>query len=697
MIKDLVLEIGVEDIPPQQADELGEQLRVATQEGLKDEHLLYQGLSLYYTPRRLTVFISGLEEQQSDTVQEIKGPPKKVAFDAQGKPTSAALGFCRSHSAKPEDLIVKALPEGEYCVLQARVAGRPTVEILPMLFPKTIEKVAPRETMRWDDSGLRFIRPIRWLLCLYGDEAIDFRYGRLRAGRVTRGHRTLGAAEIPIQDVADYFKKLKANGVILDQVDRRAGIESALKTISQEVKAHPVTPDMLLNEIANNLEHPTAVLGRYPDEFLSLPSEILATTLVEHQKFVPFAVGTKASPYFMGFRDGSADEDGTVRAGYERVVRARLTDSQFFFNLDRQTTLVERTRTLRSVVYQEKLGSIWDKVTRIRALAQLVAEHGRFGQRDAIDRAAFLCKSDLLTAMVGEFPTLQGIIGGIYAELEGEPEAVAQGICEHYRPRATDDELPQSEPGMVVSLADKLDTLMGALLMGEEPTGSRDPFGLRRAANAVINIALGRSLDLDFYTLIHQAENLYHFIPDRRSLKAIEDFLNERLYQVLLQQYGVAYDLLDAVVAARDGNFARVLQKARSLEAIRSEERFRSLVIAFARVCHITRGQSANGFVPRLFTEEAERDLWRAYLKAEGQIKKLLSASEYSEVITQLVELREPIDRYFEEVLVMAPDRELRQNRLGFLQALVTLFLTIGDLSKIVVEGEVKADGERPR
>lgn len=697
MIRDLVLEIGVEEIPPQQLGELAEQLRVATQEGLREEHLPYQGLSLYYTPRRLTIFISGLDEQQSDAVEEIKGPPKVVAFDTQGRPTPAALGFCRSHDAKPEDLIVKALPEGEYCFLQARLAGRPTGEVLLTLLPKVIAKMTPRETMRWDDSGLRFIRPIRWLLCLYGDEAIDFSYGRLRAGRATRGHRTLGAAAIQVQDATDYFKKLKANGVILDQAERRAGIESALKMVSQEIKAHPVATDALLNEIANNLEHPTAVLGRYPDEFLSLPSEILATTLVEHQKFVPFAVGTKASPVFVGFRDGSADEAGTVRAGYERVVRARLTDSQFFFNLDRQTKMVERTRTLRSVVYQEKLGSMWDKVSRIRALAQLVAQRGGFGGRDTIDRAAFLCKADLLTAMVGEFPMLQGIVGGIYAQLEGEPAAVAQGIREHYQPRAQGDALPQSEPGMVVSLADKLDTLMGALLMGEEPTGSRDPFGLRRAANAVINIALGRTLDLDLFELIREAENLYHFIPDRRPLTVIVDFLNERLHQVLLQQYGIAYDLTDAVVAARDGNFARALQKARSLETIRSEERFRSLVMAFARVCHITRGQSANGFVPRLFALEAERDLWRAYLKAEGQVKRLLSARDYSGVVAQLIELSEPIDRYFDEVLVMESDRELRQNRLGFLQAIVTLFLTIGDLSKIVVEGEAKANGERPR
>lgn len=695
-LRDLLLEIGVEEIPPRQLPDLALQLTRAAKAELREEHLSYRGVIVQYTLRRLALHILQIDEQQNDIVRDIKGPPKRAAFDAQGQPTQAALGFCRSQGARPEDLVVRTLAEGEYCFLQERQRGRPTIGLLPELLPRVIERLVPRETMRWDDSGLRFVRPIRWLLCLYGDKPVSFSYGRLRAGSLTYSHRALGASQIEIKDTQDYFKQLKANGVVLHPSVRRAQVESDLRAIADQIRAQPLASPDLIAEIADNLEHPSPVLGRFSEKFLNLPPEVLATTLVEHQKFVPFALGSQASPYFVGFRDGGADEDGTVRAGYERVVGARLTDSQFFFELDRQTPLVERTRELRSVVYQEKLGSVWDKVRRIRKLAQMIAEQVGLSDLEALDRAAFLCKADLLTAMVGEFPTLQGVIGGVYAKLEGESDAVALAIREHYRPRTAEDELPESKVGIALSLADKLDTLICSLSIGEEPTGSRDPFGLRRAAYAIIHIVLHRLLPLDFYELIHQAEELYHSIPDRRPITVVEDFLSGRLYQVLRQQYGIAYDVLDAVTAAHDGNFGRVLQKVRSLEMIRGAERFRSLVIAFSRACHITRDQSAHGFVPRLFREEAERELWRAYLKAEGQIKPLLACGDFPGVIEQLVALRQPIDRYFDDVLVMAPDRELRQNRLGFLRAIVELFLNIGDLSRIVVEGkEEERDAQR--
>jgi len=310
---------------------------------------------------------------------------------------------------------------------------------------------------------------------------------------------------------------------------------------------------------------------------------------------------------------------------------------------------------------------------------------------DAIDRTVYLCKSDLLTAMVGEFPDLEGIVGGIYAELEDEPELVSRGIYEHHRPKVAGDPVPESITGITASLADKLDTVIGSLLLGEEPTGSRDPFGLRRKANGIIRIALERQLDLDFFQLIRDVEHLYHFLSERQPIQRIEDFLNERLYYELRSDYKVAYDVVDAITAVREGNFHRALQKARSLEKIRQQERFQSLVIAFSRAYNITRGQKAQGFDPHRFEEQAERQLWRAYLKAEGQIQQLLPRRDYEGILERLVALREPIDRYFDDVLVMVPDALLRQNRLGFLTKIVELFLTIGDLSKIVVEGQPSA------
>lgn len=691
MLRDLLLEIGVEELPPRESPRLADQLKSAAEELIKEARIHFEAVAVYYTPRRLVLLVKGLDEGQEETVREIKGPAKRVGLDAEGQPTQAALGFCRSHAASPEELFVRETPEGEYLYLKKTIPGRPTMDLLPEYLPQLIGKLSPSETMRWDESGLRFIRPIRWLLCLFGDDPVEFTYGRTRCSQLTKGHRFIGSREILIRSIPEYFERIQQSGVILDQLERRSLMETTLKKISQKLKAHYVLNPELLGEIADNLEHPVAVLGHIDESFLELPKEILQATLVEHQKFVPFVMGEKASLYFVGFRDGAEDTDGTVRRGYERVVKARLTDSKFFFETDRKRTLAERAPELRNVIYQEKLGSIWDKVERMRVIAAEIAKRLGYREFNEIDRTICLCKADLLTAMVGEFPDLEGIVGGVYAELEGENELVSRGIYEHHLPKGAEDPVPKSVTGIAASLADKLDTVIGSLLLGEEPTGSRDPYGLRRKANGIIRIALERELDLDFFQLIRDLEHLYTFMPERHPIQRMEDFLNERLYYELRTDWKIAYDVVDAIVATREGNFYRALQKAHGLEKIRGEERFQSLVIAFSRAANITRGQKAHGFDPHRFQEEAERELWRAYLKAEGHIQQLLPQHDYSGIIERLIALREPIDRYFDEVLVMAPDAFIRQNRLGFLTKIVELFRTIGDLSKIVVEGQLPA------
>ena len=705
-MRDLLLEIGVEEMPSRESPLLAHQLQTAAEELLKGRRIGFAAVAVYYTPRRLVLLAKGVGEEQRPATQEIRGPSKRVAFDEDGKPTQAALGFARSQGVSVEELTVRETDEGKYLYAVKRIPGRPTAQILPELLPQLIRKLSPSETMRWDETGLRFIRPIRWLLALFGEEPIEFAYGCLRSRPVTRGHRFLGAREIPIETISGYFERLCESGVIWDPLERRERIESSLERIAQQIKAHPVLAEALLGEIADNSEHPTAVLGEFPRDFLKLPKEILETTIVEHQKFVPFAVGEKATPYFVGFRDGREDETGTVRRGYERVVRARLTDSKFFFEVDRRVTLAERATELRSVIFQEKLGSIWDKVERMRRLGAEIAK--RLGPDDLleqIDRTIYLCKADLLTAMVGEFPDLEGIVGGIYARLEGEPGLVSRGIYEHHLPKTAVDPVPESVTGWIASLADKLDTVVGSLLLGEEPTGSRDPFGLRRKANGAIRIAIERQLDADLFQLICDLEGLYAFLQERKPLDRVKAFLLDRLYLELRDDYEIPYDIADAVIAVRDGNFYRAHRRAVSLREIRKEERFQSLVIAFSRVANITRGQQAHGFDPQRFQEEAERELWRAYLKAEGQIKRRLPQGDYGGIIEKLLAMKDPIDRYFDEVLVMAPDALLRRNRLGLLSKIKELFLTVGDLSKIVVEGEpapltptkAQADADRAR
>ncbi len=693
MGQDLLFEIGIEEIPPKESPLLSAQLGALAEEHFREARLGYSGIELYYTPRRLVLFVVNLDEGQKDIVQEVKGPSKKIAFDSDGNPTKAALGFCKGQGVDVKEIYVKTSPEGEYIYVKKNVAGRATSALLPEILPRLIEKLSPSESMRWDDSGLRFIRPIRWMICMLDDQPVEIRFGNVISGRMTRGHRLLGESQIEIADVHDYFKQMKRNGVLLDPAARRAKIEEALKKISQEIKAEPALTPELHAEIADNLEHPFPVAGKFAEKFLKLPREILATTLILHQKFVPFAVGEQPSPYFVGFRDGSIGSDELVKAGYERVVGARLTDSEFFFNEDRRTTMADRTKSLKSVIYQEKLGSIWEKVERMRVIAKEIGTRLNYSHLAEIDRTLFLCKADLVTTVVGEFPELQGIVGGLYARLDGEPELVANGIYEHYLPDGADDPVPKSNSGIAASLADKLDTLLGSLLLGAEVSGSRDPLGIRRKANGIIRIALEQKLDLDFFQLMNDLIGLYSFIsPKPADLERAKAFIKERLYQELRTDFDIAYDIVDAVTASPDGNFYRALMRARALEKIRQQENFQSLVIAFSRVCNITKNvQSAKSFDPQLFEDAAERELWRAFLKAEGQIGQLVPSGNFSKIIEQLIELREPIDRYFEKVLVMAPDRDVRENRLSFLTKIVELFLKVGDLSKIVVEGNQSA------
>ena len=695
MAQDWLFEIGVEELPPRESPRLADQLREAAGAQLQAARLNYDDLGVYYTPRRLTLYVRGLPERQPDTIEQARGPAKHIGFDDEGNPTQAAEGFARGHGASVTDLVVKTTDEGgEYLFLDKRVEGRITPEVLSEISPEIVRSLAPSETMRWDDSGLRFIRPIRWLLGLYGEATIDVTLGHLRSGPVTRGHRLLGDAEIEVSDVAGYFEVLEANGVILDQEDRREAIRTALERIANEVKAHPVLGEDLHAEIADNLEHPAPVVGRFPERFLELPREVLETTIVEHQKFVPFAVGEKASAHFVGFRDGSTGQDESVRQGYERVVIARLEDSAFFFAEDRQTSLEELAKGLSRVVYQEKLGTIRDKVERMRHIARRLAERlDGSADGDAIDHAARLCKADLLTQMVGEFPDLEGKMGGIYARLDGHPESVCVGIYEHYQPKSAADDTPESPVGIAVSLADKLDTVMGSLLLGEAPTGSRDPLGIRRKANGIVRILIERELDFDLGTILKDIEDLYKFLPDREPLERVRTFIRDRMGRELRERHGVPYDVVDAVAAVPRLNPLRALRRARAIEGVRGDERFTTLVHAFERVANITRDRSAKDFHPQYFTEDAEQTLWRAALKAEGQIEQLKASGDYAGMVDRLLALQEPIDAFFEEVLVMANDHLVKENRLAFLTWIRGLFNAVGDLAQLVVEGESDADG----
>ncbi|MGY4706729.1 glycine--tRNA ligase subunit beta [Candidatus Bipolaricaulota sp. J31] len=683
---EFLLEVGTEELPALDAPRLAEALGRFLSEALAAERLGFEALEIFWTPRRLTVLVRGLAERQADLVEEVRGPAVAVGLDADGRPTQAALGFLRKYGASPEDLLRKKVGDKEYLFLEVRTSGKPAREVLMELIPRAIRSLPCRKMMRWDSSGIAFLRPIRWLVCLLDGEVLPVKLGNLEAGRVTRGHRFFGPKEVPLDSPGAYVETLRAARVVVDPKEREEMIREAAARVEEEHGVRALWTEGLLGTIAGSLEWPAPVEGEFPAEFLDLPAPVIAAVLHEEGKFVPFARDGAPASVFLGFRDGKEDEKGYVRQGYERVVKARLRDARFFFENDLKRPLAERVLDLRGVVYEARLGTVWDKVQRIREICRRLV--GPLGLEEEggklLDRAAFLCKADLTTEMVKEFPELEGVMGGIYARISGEPEEVAAAIEEHLLPRTRADELPSTRLGTALSLADKLDTVMGAILIGEVPTGSRDPYGIRRAANALISLILRKKLVLDLFDLVNAARDLYPQLPGGKGPEDVKAFLLERLRHILRDDYDIPHDVAEAVLAVPRGDFFGLLERAQALASMRGEAALAAVAQLFERLRNITGDHADTSFDPELFQQEEERELWRAYLKAEGHLRRALEERDYVGALRALLPLGEPIHRYFERVFVMVDDEKTRMNRLSFLRALLSLFLEIGDLSKLV-------------
>jgi len=688
-VPEFLLEVGTEELPALDAPVLAAALARTLEQGLKEARLPFQGTEIYWTPRRLAVLVRGLPERQEDLVEEVRGPAVVVGLDPDGNPTQAALGFLRKYGASPEDLVRKKVGEKEYLFLRVRTPGKPTGEILTELIPPAIRSLPCRKTMRWDSSGLSFLRPIRWLVCLLDGEVLPVRLGALEAGRTTRGHRFFGPGEVELASPGQYVEALRAARVVADPAERAEMIREAAARVEAEHGVKALWTEELLGIIVGSLEWPAPVLGEFPAEFLDLPAPVIAAVLHEEGKFVPFARDGEPAPVFLGFRDGKEDDRGHVRRGYERVVKARLRDARFFFENDLKRPLAERVPDLRGVVYEARLGTVWDKVQRIREICAHLSRHlwmdaaEREKLEKLLDRAAFLCKADLTTEMVKEFPELEGVMGGIYARRSGEPEEVARAIEEHLLPRTRSDELPKTVLGTALSLADKLDTVTGAIMIGEVPTGSRDPYGIRRAANALISLILRKPLVVDLFDVIDAVAEFYPRLPGGKGPGEVKAFLVERLRHILRDDHDIPHDVVEAVLAVPRGDFLGLLERARALASLRGDAALAEVAQLFERLRNITGDHEETSFDPQRFQQEEERELWRAYLRAEGHVRRALEGRDYVAALKALLPLGEPIHRYFERVFVMVEDEGIRRNRLSFLRALLSLFLEIGDLSKL--------------
>lgn len=686
-----LLEIGTEELPPSVIGNAAKELSLRLLELLKENSIDFGKYDLFWTPRRLAICIHDLSAEKSATEIEIQGPPKKTCYDAKGNPTQMAIGFARSHNKTVNDLYVKTTKRGDYIFIRKIIPVVPTQEILVKHLPEIILGLPFPKTMRWDETNIRFPRPIRWIVCLLDSQVIPLLLGKVPAGRHTFGHRNFTPKPIELVNPSDYEAVLLAHRVIASPEKRLDFILNQLRTLASSIQGKFVDDEALLNETVNITEYPTAILGSFPHEFLSLPSAVLITALRMHQRC--FSVQNEKLhllPYFIAVTNTPDCDSAEVKRWYEQAIKSRLKDAHFFVQTDLKVGLEPLVEEEKKVTWIEGLGSYYDKTLRLKKICRYLADQVREVNPDLLDRAAHLCKADLLTNLIREkeFTSLQGIIGGIYARQLGENEIVADAISEHYLPRSADDVLPQSSAGALLSIADKIDNICAAYLTGNPPTGSEDPFGLRRQANGILLIILKNNWSIAIDELVQYTLQQLPTVKATSPVQMILTLFQERLTAILTEK-GIHYDVANAVLRTIWHTPAEALLRVLSLEHFRNSPEFEKLIIGQKRVANILRGQVVEG-APKaqLLIEPAEKELFSQAQTVESQLNQLLKNQKYTDALYLLLSLRPAIDRLFDDVLVMCPDSELRANRLKLLHYIRSLFGRIADLSEIVLEGK---------
>lgn len=692
MAKEFLLEIGTEEIPAKFLPGAIKQLEELARKALDKEKLTYEQIRVWATPRRLVLNITDLPDKQADVTEEVKGPAKKAAFDAEGKPTKAVEGFARSQGVALADLLFKAVNGVEYVFARKEIKGRSTAEVMTELAPAFISGLSFPKPMRWAHYDFRFARPIRWLLCLLDDQVLEFRLENLVSGRLTYGHRVLGPGPFTVNHAAEYRQLLLEQGyVMVDQEERRRQVWQQIQDLAAREGGQVEEDADLLEEIIHLLEYPTALCGSFEPEFLQLPDEVIITPMKEHQRYFPVRDRQgKLMNKFITVRNGTADYIEIVREGNEKVLRARLADARFFYEEDQKQPLSGYLPRLDKIVFQENLGTLGEKVQRIQNLTSYLAEtlQVEAEEKEIAARTAWLAKADLVTSMVYEFPELQGIMGRYYARLSGEREEVAQTIFEHYLPRFAGDMLPASVAGALVSIADKLDTIVGCFAVGIQPTGSQDPYALRRQALGICHILLQRDWQLDLPAAISQA---YKGIADKPGLKLdqektvgeVMEFFRLRLRYILMEDEGLAYDTVDAVLAAGYADLTAAAERARALARVRQQADFADVQTAFTRVVNLAKKDEGGEVRAELLQEPAEQALLADWQAFREESEELLRAGRYEDWFKRASQLRPVIDRFFAEVMVMAEEEDLRRARLALLRELAADLSAAADLSKL--------------
>ncbi len=687
--RDLLLEVGLEEIPARFVTNSMNQLADKVQAWLDEKKIAYEQIKAFSSPRRLAVLVEGVNDAQEDIHEEAKGPARKIAVSEDGEWSKAAIGFCRGQGATVEDIFFKEINGVEYVHVKKFIKGHETALLLPDL-QKIITSMTFPKNMRWADEDLRYIRPIKWMIALFGQDIIPFSISHVETANFTFGHRFLGE-RIVIKEPKEYENALLGQYVIVNPVERKNAIVSQIKRIEEENNwVIPIDED-LLEEVNNLVEYPTALFGRFEEEFLELPEEVLITSMKEHQRYFPVkSTDGKLLPFFVTVRNGGHEHLDKVAKGNEKVLRARLSDADFFYKEDQRTTIEASLAKLTSIVYHEEIGTLAEKVARVRKLANHLSNLLHFSQeeKDTANRAAEICKFDLVSNMVYEFPELQGFMGEKYALQKGESAGVAKAINEHYMPRNADDETPSSNAGAVLAIAEKIDTIVSFFAIGNIPSGSQDPYALRRQATGIVQTLLHKNFVISLEEIITAALEL---IEDAGILKKdrtqlihdIRTFFKQRIKHILLEKH-VRHDIIEAVLGNEMGNLSSLVKRAEVLETKKNVEGFKESIEALSRVVNIaSKAESIEEINRDLFENDFEQNLYNQFEVVSDKLKNEVTEEEMFEL---LISLKPEIDHYFANTMVMSENSEIRKNRLNQMAKLANLIKKFANMNEIIVK-----------
>lgn len=690
MSRNYLLEIGVEEIPARYISNALEQIKKNAATIFKEEKMSYESLDVYATPRRLTMIVKGIEDNKSMEEIKVKGPAKRISFDADGNPSKALLGFMKSQHIDESSITVEDFKGEAYVFASVTKESKPLEEIIKLNMADLIKSIHFPKTMKWGGKNIRFARPIRWIVSLLDDQVIHFEFEGITVSNKTKGHRFLGKSNVIIDHVSNYMAILKENYVIVDQKERREIIEFGSEKLVKEKGGHILKDENLLEEVTNLVEYPTPLIGKIKEAYLDLPIDVIVTPMKEHLRYFPVVDdNNRLKPYFITIRNGDEQYLDMVTKGNEKVLGARLEDAKFFFEEDTKNPLEDFVENLKTIIFQEKLGTLYDKTLRIQKLSEKVADYLEVGEKtqENLYRASYLSKADLASKMVIEFTELQGKMGLEYANASGENEIVSLAMHEQYLPKYSGDELPTTTAGSILSITDKLDTIAGLFAIGIKPTGSQDPFALRRSALGVINIIIDKKLNLPLSEIIDYA--LYIYVEENglafdynKTKKEVLDFFKGRLRSMFLDS-GIRYDIIDAVLNSNTDDIYDIKIRIDKLDEWLKDKNADGILNSFNRISTLAEKTETND-VKRDLLEKEELQLYDDYNAIEEKFITSIDKKEYNKALDTLASLTESIDHYFDNVMVMVEDEELKQNRLALLRKIYDRMLMVCDLSKIV-------------